>query len=112
MPIIQCFLDRSIKSSWKNEVLIANKLVDEIGVDEKDLTIQFIQGVSVAGRQYGVLVVMYLPSVWTQGGIERIQLIVQITLCRHLNVEPSGLFLITQVIDSGHVVCDGRIEKW
>jgi hypothetical protein len=110
MPIAICFLNKSVERDIMNQ--IAREWSDNIGVDSKDICINYIQNFYQAGQQYEALVNLYLPSLWTDSDIKKIQNELLNVLVKHLHITHNLVFIITSIIESGHVVENGNIITW
>ncbi|HMO60790.1 MAG TPA: hypothetical protein PKC39_05280 [Ferruginibacter sp.] len=111
MPIANCYLNNCSITNTKADA-IANEWAGIINVDIKDVCLSFINIQYQAGRQYRCLSRLYLPSLWQQQQVEKIQMSLQQVLTRHLELKPAEIFIITSIINSGHVVEDGKIIHW
>lgn len=110
MPIANCFLKNHVENNTPNK--IASDWGNTIGVDEKDICINFVQNVIQAGHEYEALVNLYLPSLWTKNSIKKIQTELLNMLVKHLNITQDQIFIMTSIIQSGHVVERGEVVEW
>lgn len=110
MPIATCFLKNRIENNTLNK--IASEWGKSIEVDSKDICINYIQNFNQAGQQYDALVNLYLPSLWSDNDIEKIQNELLNMLVKHLHITHDRVFIITSIIKSGHVVENGDIITW
>jgi hypothetical protein len=111
MPIVNCFI-KDKKVSQRELQEFAEKWASELNVEVKDICLTFISNCVQGGQQYEGLVNLYLPSLWTETDINRIQNSLLTNLCELLKTEASKIFIITSIIQSGHVVENGEIVNW
>jgi hypothetical protein len=110
MPIATCFLNPKI------DINQISGLVTEwagiLEVEERDICINVITNFHQFGRDYEILVHLSLPSVWKEREIREIQTSLLGLLSRYCRVAPEKIFIMTNIIHSGHVVDDGEIVTW
>jgi hypothetical protein len=111
MPIANCFT-KNKQSSQQEIQEVAEKWAEQIKVDVKDICLTFIPKCNQGGQQYEVLVNLYLPSLWDQDNIKLIQKSLVNILSDFHNTEASEIFIMTSIIQSGHVVENGEIVEW
>ena|SRR5690554_971742 len=111
MPIANCFI-KDKKVTQQEFQQLAEKWASEVKVDVKDICLTFIPNGIQAGQQYNALVNLYLPSLWNDDQIKHIQKSLLRILCEFLKVESSEVFIMTFIIQSGHVVENGEIMEW
>lgn len=111
MPIVNCFTkNENIDDQLMDDLL--NKWSEKIEVDRKDISINFINNFSQKGENYEFMVFMYLPTLWSQESIKRIQLSFLESIMVIFDVKAEDVFIITTKIDSGHVVENGEVLNW
>jgi hypothetical protein len=112
MPIANCFLTK------KNDLLTAKGeeiitvWAQAINVDPSDITMNWITNFHQFGRSYAILVNLYLPTLWSERDIHAIQRSLQKTLTQLLAIEETEIFILTSLIQSGHVVENGNAVLW
>ena len=111
MPIANCFI-KDKKVSQQELQQLAEKWASDAEVDVKDICLTFIPNCIQAGQQYIALANLYLPSLWNDEQIHHIQKSLLRIICEFLRVESSEVFIMTSMIQSGHVVESGEIVKW
>jgi hypothetical protein len=111
MPIANCLV-RHRKITPEEIQKLAEEWALEIGVDAKDVCLTFIPNVIQGGQQYEALVNLYLPSLWSDADIRHIQTSLSTLLTKFLNTERSAVFIITSIVQSGHVIENGDVVDW
>lgn len=111
MPIATCFLKN--KSIDPEEL---QKLIKEwaaiIRVDQKDICVNIITDFLQSGQNYALLIHLYLPSLWEEEKIVKIQTSLLELFCHYLDLKIPDVFIMTSIIQSGHVVENGEIVRW
>ena len=111
MPIAYCFVKdkpgikahlQKLVSDWANEA----------GVDPKNITINLVTIQHQVGNPYAVMINLYLPTVWSEEDVQRIQVSLLKVAMNHFQVEAKEIFVMTSLIQSGHVVEDGKVVRW
>ncbi len=111
MPIANCFIkDKSVAHLPLKKM--ASEWAVQVGVEEHDICLTFIPNCVQAGQQYQVLANLYLPTLWPPQKVSDIQKSLLAVLCKHVNVSPVDVFIITSMVESGHVVEGGEIVNW
>ncbi len=111
MPIANCFCKRDEISKEKSEKIVSD-WAEIAGVDEKEITVNFIHNYSQFGQSSVVLANLYLPSLWSEETIKRIQLGLMEILSKYLEIDKNEIFIMTSIINSGHVVENGNVVDW
>ena len=111
MPIATCYLSDKIIGTPDFKSLII-EWAGLIGVEEKDITLNIIRDFEQYGKKYEVMVNLFLPSLWDGEKIEIIQKSLVQLLSKYVSVQSQDIFIMTSIIQSGHVVSNGKIEKW
>ena len=111
MPIAYCFVkDKpSIRSHLQK---LASDWATEAGVDPKNITINLVTTEHRVGNPYAVMINLYLPTAWSEEDVQRIQVSLLKVVMNHLQVEAKEIFIMTSLIQSGHVVENGRVVRW
>lgn len=111
MPIANCFIkDQQVSQNELQK--LAAEWADQINVDVKDICLTFITNNVQAGQQYEILVNLYLPSLWSKESTKTIQKSLLTILSKYFQLEPSEIFVMTLIIQSGHVIENGAIVEW
>lgn len=111
MPILNCYTSKTNlrDSQWDRLVESWAKM---ISVEQKDITIQVFTDFVQAGEKYELKVELYLPSLWPDHAIIHIQQSFLTLAEKMLKIKQSDIFLMTQIIQSGHVIDRGNMEEW
>ncbi len=111
MPIAHCFCkDISVsKNSWAE---IALQWAADIGVDLSDVTLNAIPLAAQCGKNYTLMVNLYLPSLWPEADVARIQESLVKILSAKLQLNEADIFVLTSIIQSGHVCENGATLRW
>ncbi|MDH5476299.1 MAG: hypothetical protein OEX22_11455 [Cyclobacteriaceae bacterium] len=111
MPVANCYIKNG--KVTQNEVHeLASKWAKAIHVDAKDICITFIPDCIQGGQQYKILVNLYLPSLWSEKNIKNMQLSLFTILKNHFQYEKHEIFVITSIVQSGHVLEGGELIEW
>ncbi|MTI30747.1 hypothetical protein [Xanthovirga aplysinae] len=111
MPIANCFIkDNKLNQEKLHELAIEWAKMIQVAVNDICITTtsNFMQG----GQQYEVMVNLFLPSLWSQDDIKKIQSSLLGLLVKYLEIKSSEIFIITSIIESGHVIENGEIIDW
>ena len=111
MPIATCYVkDKTITNrQWD---ALTSEWAAQIGVDVKDICLTIVTNYQQSGEQYDALVHLNLPSLWSKEEVKNIQLKLLTLLKELLKVPGKKIFILTSIIQSEHVVEDGKIVKW
>lgn len=111
MPIVHCF----VKQKDIPEPLL-DSIVKEwgmrIGVAENDICINMVNGFMQAGKSYAILANLYLPALWPDRDVRNIQQNLLEVLSGNFRVREEDIFIMTSMIQPGHVVENGQIITW
>ncbi len=111
MPIANCYIKSKISKNPDFED-ICREWASLIGVDPKDITINVIRDFEQYGQKYVLMIDLFLPSLWSEANVERIQKSLSELMSKHLRIEESEIFIKTLIIKSGHVFSNGKSENW
>lgn len=111
MPIANCFI-KAGEVSMSGVESLAREWANQIDADVKDITVNVITGHQQSGQQYAVLVNLYLPDFWTEDEIKIIQLGLLNSIKECLHIDEEQVFIMTSIIEAGHVVENGKIVSW
>jgi len=111
MPIAHCFCNE-IKISENMLSEIAGQWAADIDVDLTDITLNAIPLAAQAGKNYALLVNLYLPSLWQEQDVTRIQESLVRILCAKLQLKAADVFVLTTIIQPGHVYENGTTLRW
>ncbi|MTI40240.1 hypothetical protein [Fulvivirga lutimaris] len=111
MPIANCYINTKIpeKTDFNKIVL---EWSDKIGASPQDITLNVFTDFVQYGNKDAAMVNLYLPSLWPQQDVENIQSSLSGLLEKYLKIEPDQVFIMTSIIQSGHVFSDGKTERW
>jgi len=111
MPILNCYTTKTNLHSERWEHL-AHAWSEKIGVDQKDINIHVICDCLQVGAKYELKAELYLPSLWSDQAVTNIQQSFLELAEEILDIKPGDIFLMTQIIQSGHVIDRGKREEW
>lgn len=111
MPIANCLCKKDNITKEKSENIVS-EWAEIAEVDIKDICLNFIHNYSQFGQQYSVLANLYLPSLWSEDGIKKVQLGLLQTLAKHLELREDEIFIMTSIINSSHVIENGNVVEW
>lgn len=110
MPIVNCYTTKKISAELWDQLVSA--WAKEIEISEKDITIHVFAGFLQAGAKYELKAVLYLPSLWPDNAVIHIQQSFLTLAEKMLKIKQNDIFLMTQIIQSGHVIDRGKREEW
>lgn len=110
MPIANCFIKN--KMNFSNIDSLLKTLSDKLTLSISDITINFIRSSEQVGRSYDLMIFLYLPTLWKQEDVERVELTFVNTFSDHFKLSSNNIFLITTMVQSGHVVDNNKIQRW
>ena len=111
MPIANCFIKKELLKK-PNKYQLVEDWVSSINVDVEDITLNLIAAFEQLGNNYKIMVQLYLPSLWTENNIKNIQVQLIRVLKNFFEVKEKDIFILTNIIKSGHVVENGQIIRW
>lgn len=111
MPIANCYINSKISKNLIFED-ICGEWASLIGVDPKDISINIIRDFEQYGQNYALMIDLFLPSLWSEADVQRIQKSLSGLMSKHLKVEEREIFIKTLIIASGHVFSNGKSENW
>lgn len=111
MPIANCFCKKKNLSKEKLEEMVL-EWSRIIGVNKKEVCINIINEYTQVGQKYSVFINLYLPTIWSKTNIKKIQLGLLKVISKYYNIEESEVFIVTSVVQSEHVIENGKIVKW
>lgn len=111
MPIANCYIKERLGKQLNFDQL-AIDWASELEIDKKEITMNVISSFQQYGAQYAVMVNLFLPSLWSSNDVEKIQQTLARLLSRYLDINLTEVFIMTTILESGHVLSNGQIEKW
>ena len=111
MPIANCYIKKEISGDADFQQLVA-EWAKILQLSENDITLNLITDYKQFGQPYLVMVNLFLPSLWSETDIEKIQHTLSDLLQKHLKIDPGQIFIVTSIIESGHVLSEGKVERW
>ena len=111
MPIANCYI-RNKQLSQSDLEELAGKWAEKLRIGVKDVCLTILADFTQAGQQYEVMINLFLPSLWPEEDVKIIQKTLLELLKNYLKIDSSEIFLITSIIQSGHVLENGEIAKW
>ncbi len=111
MPIAICTIKNK---AIPNEVLepLVSQWADKIGVHIRDVSITFVPDCIRFGQQYDILCNLYLPSLWEKENVNLVQHELLVILADAFNIRAENIFIITNIVQSGNVVENGKTVEW
>ncbi|MEQ9064874.1 MAG: hypothetical protein RIE58_11925 [Vicingaceae bacterium] len=85
---------------------------EKIQVAEKDITMNFVTSYSQAGQKYEFLLILYLPTLWSKKSINNIQKALLELLIDTFKITSNEVFILTNTIESGNVIENGKEVTW
>ena len=111
MPIANCFIHKkySIHADYQQ---LVREWAQVLQISETDITLNVITDHKQFGQQYPAMINLFLPSLWSEKDIEKIQRTLSELLQKHLKIESDEVFIMISLINSGHVFSEGKVERW
>ncbi len=112
MPIANCLVNRVIYENVECDRSIVDMWASRSGVQPDAMTVNFMELLEQHGCSYDVMANLYLPSLWSDVEIDRLQVSLADALAEYFKVDHGKVHVITHVVSSGRVVEDGQLVKW
>ena len=111
MPIAHCLVKDFVilPHEWDD---VVTDLAEKAKLNKTDITLNVIANTHQFGNHYKIMVNLYLPTLWTSMDVELIQTSLLQAFIENLKLNPSEIFILTSLIESGHVVENGKIVWW
>ncbi len=111
MPIANCYIHNEISRNADFQQMVS-EWAENLQISETDITLNVITDFKQFGKDYTVMVNLFLPSLWSEADIEKIQQSLSGLIQKHLKIDSDQIFLMTTIIESGHVFTEGKVERW
>lgn len=112
MPIANFYFNEKFIEDQNAFENIMQDWSKNIETSPENITINVLSNKFQFGKKYKLMINLLLPSLWSNLEIEAIQLELAKLSSKHLAIPIQEIFVTTQIIQSGHVVEDGKIQKW
>ncbi len=109
MPIANCVI---LELEAINLDGIIEQWASYAGISASEMTLNFVEGGYQKGKHYKVMATLYLPSIWSQPQLDAIQTGLSKALSISFSCRERDIHIITMIIESGHVVENGEIQRW
>lgn len=111
MPIANCYIRKQFSEKANYQQLVKEWALS-LQIRETDITLNVISDFKQFGQQYPAMINLFLPSLWSESDIEKIQQTLSELLQKHLEIGSIQIFIMTSIIESGHVFSEGKVEQW
>ncbi|NVJ61962.1 MAG: hypothetical protein HWE27_16340 [Gammaproteobacteria bacterium] len=109
MPIVYCYTTLDLPDA-------SNELVEQwsslSGISSEEMTVNFVELNEQVGKQYDVMAQLFLPDLWNEADINRLQIGLAEAISEVVKVSIKGVHVITQIVTSGTVVENGKVLTW
>ena len=112
MPIAHCIIDEKLLSLTNTSTDFVKLWSNESGRSGEHMTVNFLSRTQQFGNSYKVMANLYLPTIWGGEEVNSLQLGLEKSLEKYFNLPPGEIHIIAHLVESGHVVEDGCVEKW
>ena len=112
MPIAYLYVNKRVKIDETQSERLIDDWSKIANVNKEYCTINVVENFIQVGTLYKVMVNLYLPSLWEEDDIRKIQKSLFESIVNNLDIEPNDVFIMTSVIQSGHVLDKGTLEEW
>lgn len=109
MPIVNCFISPDCKQGTGDLIAL---WADESNQSSRHMTINMIKTHEQVGNAYKIVANLFLPSLWSATDISSLQTGLCKALSQYFILAVDDIIVITQIIDSGHVVENGQVVQW
>ena len=111
MPIANCIAPAAILSASAVDDM-TRTWSEASGVGPEHMTINLVARTAQVGAAYEAMVFLYPPSTWRADQVRDLQAGLATAVCRHLDLTPPEVHVLTTMVESGHVLDDGEIQEW
>lgn len=112
MPIANCIVTAECIGSSNQEWNLIDLWAEAASLSSEHMTINLLSNTQQLGNQYHVIANLQLPSIWSPPDISSLQTGLARALSSYFSVPLSTIHVITNVIESGLIIEDGREVKW
>ncbi len=109
MPIAHCVTALTLPEGAPDPV---ERWAEASGFSAEHMTLYTVVPTQCFGKAYAIMVTLYLPTLWSEAQVERLQLGLVDALAQCFATDIAGIQVITQYVESGHAVEAGRVERW
>ena len=111
MPIAHCMMSQSVMESLSGVDLVA--LWGHYSEQSTEfMTVNILPVAKQFGQPYAVMATLYLPNLWPEGKVKRLQEGLAAAFVDALNMTAEQVHVLTQIVDSGRVVENGKVVEW
>jgi hypothetical protein len=111
MPIANCLIRGDLAIPDDPSALVTAWAADS-GTSPEHMTVNVVPSVRQAGVPYAVMATLYLPTMWHEADVKRLEGGLASALGRVLGLDAGEIHVITLSVASGHVVEGGEIQSW
>ncbi|SFB36529.1 hypothetical protein SAMN04488072_11964 [Lentibacillus halodurans] len=112
MPIAFFHASKDLKISKKQCERMLEDWATAASVGKEYCTINVVENIMQVGANYKLMVKLYLPSLWEENNVREIQRFLFQSIYDQLEIEKEDIFIMTSIIQSGHVMDKGKLEIW
>ena len=109
MPIANCIVTPECQNGAEDLVRLWAK---ESGQSEEHMTINIVVSSQQLGNRYAVMATLILPSLWSAESVSSLQIGLSKALSVYFKIPLEGIFITTNIVESGCVVSNGEEEVW
>ena len=109
MPIANCIVAPGREPGRLDPVALWAKLS---GRPAEQMTINLVSGIRQHGSRYAGMATLWLPSAWPAADVSALQEGLAGALAKYLKASPAEIHVITQLVEPGRVVENGREVRW
>lgn len=112
MPIANCTISSKCIKNLQGSTDLVGLWANESGISSEQMTINIITNHNQFGNNYEVMANLLLPSIWSSTDISSIQVGLAKALAIYFEISVKAVHVITNIVDSGMVVEDGKEIQW
>ena len=112
MPIANCILTPECINSSDQQGNLIDKWAKAADQSSEHMTINLLTLKEQLGNAYQIMASLQLPALWSPKDISSLQTGLAKALSEHFSVPLSTVHVVTNIIESGRVVEDGKEVKW
>lgn len=109
MPIANCIIKRDLD---RCEGDLIGLWSSESQQPAEHMTVNIIVSEGQMGKSYGAMATLYLPSLWSESAINKLQLGLSYALSKFYRLPAAEVFVTTCIVESGRVVEEGVVLNW
>ena len=112
MPIANCLISPRVAEKIDAAETIVDLWSDYSGQSKEHMTLNLISSLAQAGAQFDAMAFLYLPSLWSEEAVSKLQIGLAKSLSEYFSVPLESVQVVTYIVNSGRVIEDGKQVEW